>query len=363
MKISKIIKESKQKIFVKFLAFSLVIIGLLVVIFYAFQLLPAQKKLLKDKLLDRAKTISNISSPIIVKALDTKEDIMLLSQIDNIMKYADDVYTVYILDNEGGVLAHNKTGEWGKIYADANTQKALKSINDNIFNTSEPSGFIYSHPLVSSDRIGTLFIGVSNQKTTEAFSTMMENALYAAIPTFLIVVLVFSMFVSREITTPIIKFERILNSILLGKGNEYISSYKNDEIGHIAYKINGIIDKFSKGTITAQDEITSTRERTHLFVNELSKLFSEGLIITDNEDKVIHMNEKAAAAISVSSTESIGKHVLDLTSNNDFIELVKKSMNNSNKLITENLPTLNKTAKIIAVNKESDLVGMIIMFV
>jgi len=363
MKIGKIVRESVQKIFVKFVVFSIVIIGLLIATFYAFQLLPTQKKLLQEKLFDRAKTISNISSPIIVKALDTKDDITLLSQIDNIMKYADDVHTVYILDNNSTVIAHNKTGEWGNIYSDKNTKKATNSKTDYTFDTTGPKGFIYSHPLFSADRIGTLFIGISNQKTTEAFSAMVQNALYAAIPTFLVAVLIFTLFVSRQITTPIIKFGKILNSILLGRGNEYISAYRNDEIGQIAYKINGIIDKFSKGAMTAQDEINNTKERAALFVTELSKLFPEGLIITNSEDKVIYLNEKAAAVISVSSTESIGKHVLDLTANNDFVELVKKSMNNSNKLMVENLPTLNKTAKIIALNKESDLLGMIVMFV
>lgn len=363
MKISILVKELKQKIFVRFCAFSLVLIGLLVVVFYSFQLLPAQKRLLKDKLLDRAKTISNISSPIIIKALDTKDDITLLSQIDNIMKYADDVNIVYILDSEGRVIAHNKTGEWGKIYSDPNTKKAISSKTDIISKTAEPAGFLQSHPLIGNDRIGTLFIGISSQKMNEAFSTMIANALYSAIPTFLLVVLAFLMFVSREITAPVIKFGKILNSILLGRGNEYIHSYKNDEVGQIAYKINGIIDKFTNDIKSAQDKVNDSKEKSVLFLTELSKLFPDGLIITNSEDKVIFLNEKAAATISVSSTESVGKHVLDLTSNNDFIELVKKSMNNSNKLIVENLHTLSKTAKIIAVNKGSDLVGTIIMFI
>jgi len=362
MKISEILKEAKQKLFVRFAAFSFFIVGLLVLVFYAGQLIPSQNKLLREKLFDRAKTISNLSSPIIVKALDTKDDITLLSQIDNMMKYVDDVNTVYILDNTGKVIAHNKTGEWGNVYSDKNITKSIKSKNDYISSTGEPKGFLYSHPLVSGDRIGTLFIGISSQKMSETLLAMIENDVFAAIPTFLIVVVVLVMFVSREITSPIVKFEKILNSILLGRGDEKICSYKTDEIGQIACKINSIIDKFSKDMEASLLEINSTKEKTALFITEMSKLFSEGLIITNSEDKVIFLNEKAASAISIDSTESIGKHLLDITSNSDFIELVKQSMKTSNKLIEETLDSLNITTRVITVNNGNDMIGTIIIF-
>ncbi|OQA91917.1 MAG: sensory histidine kinase AtoS [Elusimicrobia bacterium ADurb.Bin231] len=362
MKIKDYIKKATQTMYSRFVIFTVIMATLLLVSFYVFQLFPTQKKLLRDKLWDRGKTISELSKPIILKALQTKDDITLLSQIENIMKM-DDINTAYILNTEGKVIVHNKSGEWDKIFKDAVHQKGLKATGATISAIREPSGYLYSFPLTSPD--GTryiLFIGLSDQKLKIDYSSLLQNGIYTAIPTFFIIIILFAIFASYEIAMPISKFNRVLNSILLGKGDEKIVTSKKDEIGQIACGINCIIDKFSSDISTVKNKISSIKEKSVCLICELSKLFPEGLIITDSEDKIIFINEAGASAISVNQTESIDKHILELTKNADFMELVQQSLSSQNKIIKKTIRSIDKTVQILTLSKENEPIGSIIVF-
>jgi methyl-accepting chemotaxis protein len=363
MKLATLIYEAKQKVFVKFIIFTGIVMFLLMLVFYGLQLLPAEKKLLTDKIYDRGATIAGLSAPIIIKSMDTKDDIILLSQIENIMKL-DDIVTVYILDPQGTVIAHNKTGEWGKAYTDSISKRGIKSLKDNFFESAEIKGYLYTHPLVSETKTSTLFIGISKQKISDAFSSMMLTAVSMAVPTFFVITILMGFFVSREVTNPLNKFEKLLNSILLGKGNEKIYSCKQgDEIGRIACCLNGLIDKFGVEIADREYNVMKAKERSSTFINEIAKHFESGLIMTDSEDRVIFLNKKGANAISATEKEVIGKHILEFTTNADLIDLTRKSHDNANVLIEEKVKSIDKTVKVVTITgQEHELIGTVIIF-
>lgn len=363
MKLKTVFQQAKKKIFTRYVFFVSLVVFILVSVFYGFQLIPAQQNLLKEKIIDRGKTISEISAPIILKAIDTKDDIIMLTQINTIMKL-DDIYTVYIMDNDGKIIAHDKPGEWGKIYLDEISTKATKFKTPSIHRTKTPKdGYIYAHPLIMQERIGTFIVGISNERTKEKYFAMLQNNIYSAIPTFLLSVILLSLFVYKSLVLPVQKFEKVLSSISLGKSNEKICSYGQDEIGEIACRINNIIDKLHNEIVSAQTEAETIKERMQTFINELCRHFSDGIIVTDRNDKIVFINKKAAASISVDENEAVSKHILDLTNNIDFVDLVKKALDNPNQLIEDTLSSINKTTRIVSINtEENELIGLIIVF-
>ncbi|MFA5779238.1 MAG: hypothetical protein WC947_03800 [Elusimicrobiota bacterium] len=345
----------KQNIFFKSILFVFAVIASLLIFFYVFQFLPAQKKLLNKNLFDRAKTIYNLSGPIIVKAIETKDDLLILSQIENIMKL-DDISTVYILDSDGKVITHDRTAEWGKIYGDEISKKAGGTKKELIQKSPEIKGYLYSVPLTSS---ATLCVGLSQQKTNETFDLIKKNAFYSAITVLIAVISIFAFFIFSQITSQFIKLENILKSVMLGTG-EKIDVRRKDEFGKLSLLINKIINKLETENITAHKKLSETQKKSARFIQELSKHFENGLIVTNFENKIILANQKAKDFLSVVEKDPAGKHILEIIKTPEFIDVLKRSAANVNKLLEEVIN--NKTIKIITVGgRETEIIGTIII--
>jgi len=345
----------KQNIFLKSIMFVFIVITSLLVFFYVFQFLPAQKKILNKNLFDRAKTIYNLSGSIIIRAIETKDDLLVLSQVENIMKL-DDINTVFILDNDGRVITHNRTAEWGKIYSDEISKKAVETKKNFIQKSPEIKGYLYSVPLTSS---ATLCIGLSQQKTNETFDLIKKNAFYSAITILILVISIFAFFIFSQITSQFLKLENILKSVILGTG-EKISVRRKDEFGKLSLLINEIISKLETENITAHKKISETQKKSARFIQELSKHFGDGLIVTNSENKIIFVNQKAKDFLSVDEKDPAGKHILEIIKTSEFVDVLKRSAANVNKPLEEMIN--NKTIKIITVGgRETEVIGTIII--
>lgn len=325
------------------------------IFFYIFQFLPTQQKLLTKNLFDRAKTINNLSGPFIVKSLETKDDLMLLSQVESIMKL-DDINTVYILDNTGKVVTHDRTSEWGKIYNDEISKKVIDAKKILIQKSSELKGYLYSAPISSS---ATLCIGLSMQKTNDTLALVKKNTFYSAITIFILCISVVAFFVFSQIVSQFIKLENILRSVKLGSG-EKIEVKRKDEFGKIALLINDIISKLEAENLTAHKKASETQKKLTRFIQELSKYFGNGLIVTNSENKIVFVNQKAKDNLHVTDKEPAGKHILDVINDSAFIDILKKSSSNMNNLLEEKFG--ERLIKITTIGgRESEIIGVIII--
>ena len=129
----------KQNIFMQFVLFACLVVTLLLAYIYLFQYLPSQERLLRRNIFDKLKVIAQLSKPALTKAITGKDDISLLSQIENIVK-VDDVSTAYILDNNGKVVMHDKTNEWGAVYTDAVSRLAVSKKDNLVQSTKDGKG-------------------------------------------------------------------------------------------------------------------------------------------------------------------------------------------------------------------------------
>ena len=127
-----------------------------------FYFLPAQQQLLQRNLVEKARAISTLYGASLVNSIENKDDISLLIQIDNMTKL-EDISTVFVLDNTGKVLLHDKSSEWGKTYSEPAFVKAIAAKKTRLLSYAPVDGFLYSAPLTDSS---TLCVGLSTKKMT-----------------------------------------------------------------------------------------------------------------------------------------------------------------------------------------------------
>jgi hypothetical protein len=208
------IKKYFHSLFLKILVFSVSIILLLVVYFYSFLYVPSQEKLIRANLFDRVKTIFVLSDNRLIKALQTHDDIMMLSVIENIMKL-DDISTAYLLDNNCKVITHDKTTQWGKTYTDNLSKKAVAT--KKILRQKSEFGYLFSLPLTSS---ATLCVGISSEKLTESISSLNSSALIEGVIILLISGILLYGFIYLRIYPRYAKLNGELRSLELGGGGQ-----------------------------------------------------------------------------------------------------------------------------------------------
>lgn len=118
-------------------------------------------------------------------------------------------------------------------------------------------------------------------------SSYRTNSIYIGTTIFIVAITLFALFVFFQITLPFTKLANILKSVILGKG-EKIEIKKKDEFERILQLMNDIIDKFEKENLLSTKKISETQKKSTRFIQELSKHFSDGLIVTNAENNIIY---------------------------------------------------------------------------
>jgi len=174
----------KDSILVQFALFASLVVISVFSYCYLFQFLPAQERMMKKGLFEKIAAVTVLSKPSLIKALETQDDITLLSSIESISSI-EDVNGAYILDQEGKVVMHNKTTEWGAVYKDELSRQAVSGKNLLLQKNVKSGEYLFSHPLASS---ATLVIALSGQKIDETLSSAKKNAFYMSLLSFISVV-------------------------------------------------------------------------------------------------------------------------------------------------------------------------------
>ena len=98
------------------------------------------------------------------------------------------------------------------------------------------------------------------------------------------------------------------------------------------------------------------------FLREAGKVLNDGLMITDSQNRIIHINRKAQDALALNDTEYEGKHLLDIIPDAEFLSLVKKSMDDPGQVMSGEYK--GRTMRLISLNKAGELTpGTIIAFI
>lgn len=349
-------KKRKTNITLKFVSFTVAVISALLVFFYVFQLVRLEKKLLRNNLFDKAKTISYLYSKTLAKAIETRDDLTLISHIENIMKI-DDIKTAYVLDNSGKVILHDKTSQWGKIFTDDVSKNAVKNKRILYQKSFEQKMYLFSSPLTSSS---TLCIGLSDEKMNEILLLHYKDILYTSLIVLFSCVLLFAGFVYFRISVKLRKIERFLHSISLS-GEGRIPVKENDDFWELSELINEVIGKVEAKNIVFSDKVDELDSKALGLLQELCGQFAGGIMILDSDYRIISANDKAQEMFQFDGKEISGRHILDVVKIPEFIELLKESSNNPGKTFEKKKDNLKVKIRTI-VNRQNELAGSILMF-
>ncbi|MBN1622493.1 MAG: PAS domain-containing protein [Endomicrobiales bacterium] len=331
--------------------FSLILVSTLFFLFY-YYFLPMQEKQLKRNLYDKVKTVSDLSQPLINKALKNNDDITLLSQIEEILKIKD-INSAYILDNKGRVITHNQTSEWGKIYDDEISRKIVEKKKEMV--NKIPSGYLYSIPITSS---ATFCIRLSEQKIKENMNALEKNVGYTFLSISVTGILLFYLFIFSQFKTPLKNLGHVLKAVAVG-GIGKIEIKKHDEIGVLIKLVNDIIEKFEQDSSTSGVNVNEVKNNTKIIIEEIAKNISSGIMIIDSENRLIHINQKACDFLSVSRDNTSGKHILDFIQDALLIDLINKTVKEIGKNFEEKINDRIVKAVTVGNKKGENLITII----
>lgn len=183
-----------------------------------------------------------------------------------------DLRYITILDEEGKVISHNNITEYGKIYADPTTQRALHSeatIMQHI-SGNDHNALDFGVPLsIGKKRWGTLKFGISLEKAEhEIFSTVKK----IVILTLLLLVAGFAviLLLSRRFLSPITQLANIMEQARGDYLDLKVDVKGHDELAVLGERFNSMIERISQ----ANEELKKTHEK----LVQSEKLASVGIL-------------------------------------------------------------------------------------
>jgi|AGTN01.1.fsa_nt_gi hypothetical protein len=336
-------------IFVRFLLVSSLAVSAALLYFYLFQFLPSQAKLLESRLISRARAVSELSSRTLVRAIETRDDLALVSALEDIRKL-DEVSSVYILDPGGKVLTHDSVSEWNKTYSDGISKKALASKGMLVQRTPSPKGYLFSTPLTSG---AVLCLALSSRKMDESLALARRKALYSGLTAFFVVMLVLGGFVYYAVGPRLGKLKEMLKNLAPGSGALPVDA--RDELGELTGLINEAIRKIEKGGDAGVKRADETVQKLEGLIRTLTDNMDGGIMVLDGENRIIGVNDAFRNSL-LPDASPVGRHFLEAVRSARLIELVKRASLDPGNPVEEIIE--GSAVRVIAVAGQAGIVVM-----
>lgn len=337
--------------------FSLMALGVAVFVYLS------QKSLLTEKHLTQAKVLTETYAQSAGDALEVKDDILLISYMDRLKKNPDCRYAL-ILSLDGKVIMHTDSTKLRQKLTDPITLKAIES-NETLVQEVYEDEIIYdiSSPInINFKKVAVMRIGFNARGISNLLDNFREQATLIFI--FMVAISVISVFIAGlSISRGFSELNTLVESMLKGKFNEKIRFNRDDEISDIATHIQKAIAETKTICDTYEDKIAAIEKTKHYFINGFAQFFTDGLIVLDDQNKVIYINTLAADIIST-TTDVTGKHILEITRSSEIMGLLADSEKQPNTIITATLSSLNTKASICTITDTlgRERVGTIMIF-
>jgi methyl-accepting chemotaxis protein len=273
--------------------------------------------------------------------------------MDQITKIHD-ITSIVIIDKDLKVLKHTKHEEWGKTYNNVIFKKAIDSQQPLMQRATTFNGYIYSTPLPNDL---TMCIQISNLESINLYHLILKKSFFIFCIILSIIITSTFLLLRKEFKEPFLKLYNILESVAIGGGKK-INIEKNDEFGHAYSFINKIIERLEQKT-TTENTNTNIVEKTNLmgFVNGFSNCFDFGIIVLNNEHKIVSVNNKGIEFLK--TTTYLNEHIVDVIKYPDLLKPLQKSISNINNFIEEKINTNH--VKYITIGKDDCINGIIMM--
>ncbi|MCL4457583.1 MAG: ATP-binding protein [Nitrospirae bacterium] len=183
-----------------------------------------------------------------------------------------DLLYIAILDEDGKVISHNNITEYGKVYSDSLTVKALKANNTVVqqFSHEGDSSMDFGVPLsIGKKRWGTLKFGISLKKVEqESFATISKIIITTLF--FLAGGFVIILFLSRRFIGPITQLANTMEKARSDYLDVKVDVKGSDELAVLGEKFNSMIERIKQ----ANEELKKTHEK----LVQSEKLASIGIL-------------------------------------------------------------------------------------
>lgn len=162
-----------------------------------------------------------------------------------------------VLDFEGRVVAHTRDGEFGKVYGDALTQRALRSarpLTEELHLDGAPR-LVVAMPVVSGLRWGTLRATFDLTELEAAIAASRNSVLVIALVLALCSTAVAYFVLSFLVITPVLRMRGMALRFGRGQLDARVNLWQSDEVGQLARALNGMAQQLQDYTESLEAQV------------------------------------------------------------------------------------------------------------
>lgn len=196
----------------------------------------------------------------------------------------------------------------------------------------------------------------------DELSSAKESIIMTAILGFSLIILVMMLiyfFIIRKITKSIDILIEGIKKVSEGNLDHQVNVKTHDEIGKLANFFNQMILNLKE----SRQNLLTEKERSEAIIANIP----EGIIVTDQENRLILANQKAEKMFNFSLAETEGKFILECINNPELLETIKEQLMHPSKIFAKEITMSNDKEKpqyfiltfSLAQNKANDFIGVI----
>ncbi|WP_058300576.1 cell wall metabolism sensor histidine kinase WalK [Gorillibacterium timonense] len=236
----------------------------------------------------------------ILKAYDDLKDIAKFSSAD----------TLQIVDADGNVVSttdQNAAAVLGHKNNNILISRALQNTKDNEQTLMDDMGNrikVLAVPVVKDGKVlGAVYIKKSMKETYATIRRINGIFLSGTIMALALTALL-GVFLSHTITSPIKEITRQVTSVAEGRFRQRVRIHGEDEIGQLGKAFNYMTERL-------QEALSSNEEEKEKLASILSNM-SDGVIATDEQNRIILLNHRAAQMLGTDPTQAEGRKLVEL---------------------------------------------------
>jgi len=309
--------------------------------------------------------ILNTYAPLISGCIATGDDLNLISHSHNICLLKNVVHFM-VISPDNTVLVHNRASEIGRKYADSVTNSILKITKPEKFTNFIDNQKVYEFcfPVYSgTKKNGIIRLGLAYKEVNRELQQFAEFLAVSGILLILAVIIIIFI-TTNAVVSPVNKINGIINGIVSGGIEKFdnglsIKNISGKELVLLTELINKLVQSMKTRYIEQQDNLVSQKNDHNLYLARLSEFIKKGIILTDNQNRIIYLNEKGTDLLQVTGKKPTGEHILELVSNIELKGLIKQSNDNKNVLMSSTINNM-KINMVTVKNSKNELVGTVI---
>lgn len=173
-------------------------------------------------------------------------------------------------------------------------------------------------------------------ESTQQTATDATYAIVVAVFLAIILSIFFSVQFSRFIIEPAEQLTNTVKQIAQGKYDLMIPVQTKDEIGELTREFNKMTARLRKYEQLNIEKILSEKRKSEAIVESIS----DPIIVSDQENRMILINEAACALFGVTEEEALGKRVTDVIFDRRIVELIEAARASDGRSSEERYPYL-----------------------